>query len=273
MYGPRTVERHDPDYLNERENFFHKPLVNMNHYLTISDNMRLSTIYYWSGGSGGGTGTYGRIPTMDADGNLGDDDYKFYYGRGPWVRDWNALITMNSGSDDTVYVDKRVIPRTHGADNNQSVGILRNSINRQNTIGVISKLNFDMSDALKLQVGLDWRTAGIEHAREVRDLMGGDYYLDFADDNAPDGKRVELGDIIAYHNETTVDWLGFFGQANYTSGPISAYGMVGMSSIAYTYQDHFTVADVVIEADPISAMQFKGGAMFDVSDDNLPTLA
>jgi len=267
MYGPRTVERHDPDYLNERENFFHKPLVNMNHYLTISDNMRLSTIYYWSGGSGGGTGTYGRIPTMDADGNLGDDDYKFYYGRGPWVRDWNALITMNSGSDDTVYVDKRVIPRTHGADNNQSVGILRNSINRQNTIGVISKLNFDMSDALKLQVGLDWRTAGIEHAREVRDLMGGDYYLDFADDNAPDGKRVELGDIIAYHNETTVDWLGFFGQANYTSGPISAYGMVGMSSISYTYQDHFTVADALIEADAISAMQFKGGAMYDVSDD------
>jgi hypothetical protein len=267
MYGDRTVERHDPNYLNERENFFHKPLVNMNHYLTISDNMRLSTIYYWSGGSGGGTGTYGRIPTMDADGNLGDDDYKFYYGRGPWVRDWNALITMNSGSDDTVYVDKRVLVRTHGADNNQSVGILRNSINRQNTIGVISKLNFDMSDALKLQVGLDWRTAGIEHAREVRDLMGGDYYLDFADDNAPDGKRVELGDIIAYHNETTVDWLGFFGQANYISGPISAYGMVGMSSIAYTYQDHFTVADVVIEADPISAMQFKGGAMFDVSDD------
>jgi len=267
MYGARTVERHDPDYLNERENFFHKPLVNMNHYWTISDNMRLSTIYYWSGGSGGGTGTYGRIPTMDADGNLGDDDYKFYYGRGPWVRDWNALITMNSGSDDTVYVDKRVIPRTHGADNNQSVGILRNSINRQNTIGVISKLNFDMSDALKLQVGLDWRTAGIEHAREVRDLMGGDYYLDFADDNAPDGKRVELGDIIAYHNETTVDWLGFFGQANYTSGPISAYGMVGMSSISYTYQDHFTVADALIEADAISAMQFKGGAMYDVSDD------
>ena len=267
MYGALTVERHDPDYLNERENFFHKPLVNMNHYWTISYNMRLSTIYYWSGGSGGGTGTYGRIPTMDADGNLGDDDYKFYYGRGPWVRDWNALITMNSGSDDTVYVDKRVIPRTHGADNNQSVGILRNSINRQNTIGVISKLNFDMSDALKLQVGLDWRTAGIEHAREVRDLMGGDYYLDFADDNAPDGKRVELGDIIAYHNETTVDWLGFFGQANYTSGPISAYGMVGMSSISYTYQDHFTVADALIEADAISAMQFKGGAMYDVSDD------
>ncbi|GIS72888.1 MAG: hypothetical protein CM1200mP10_24650 [Candidatus Neomarinimicrobiota bacterium] len=33
--------------------------------------MRLSSILYWSGGSGGGTGTYGRIPTTDADGVTG----------------------------------------------------------------------------------------------------------------------------------------------------------------------------------------------------------
>jgi hypothetical protein len=267
MYGANTVARHDPNFLNERENFFHKPLVNLNHYLTLSDNMRLSTILYWSGGSGGGTGTYGKIPTMDADGELGDDDYKFYYGRGPWVRDWNTLLDYNSGDEDTVYVDKSALVRTHGEGNNQSVGILRNSINRQNTYGVISKLNFDMSDALKLQFGIDWRTAGIEHAREVRDLMGGDYYVDFADDNFADGKEVGLGDIIAYHNETTVDWLGFFGQANITAGALSAYGMAGMSSIAYTYQDHFTVADSLIEADAISATQFKGGAMFDFNDE------
>ena len=267
MYGARTVERHNPDYLNERENYFHKPLVNLNHYLTLNDQMRLSTIVYWSGGSGGGTGTFGKIPTMDADGGLGDDDYKFYYGRGPWVRDWNTLIDYNSGNADTVYVDKSALGRTHGDGNNQSVGILRNSINRQSTIGAISKLNYDLSDALKLQIGLDWRTAGIEHAREVRDLMGGDYYLDFSDNNVPDGKRVELGDIIAYHNETTVDWLGFFGQGSYSSGPINAYGMAGFSSIAYTYQDHFTVADAVIDhGDPITTMQFKGGAMYDVND-------
>ena len=262
MYGAKTVDRHSPDFLNERENFFHKPLVNLNHYLTLNSKMRLSSILYWSGGSGGGTGTYGKIPTMDADENLGDDDYKFYYGRSPWVRDWDALITMNSGSDATVYVDKTALSRDPG----QSVGILRNSINRQNTYGLISKLNLDMSDALKLQLGVDWRMAGIEHAREVRDLMGGDYYIDFADDNYSSGKQVKLGDIIAYHNETTVDWIGFFAQGNYTAGPISAYGMAGFSSIAYSYQDHFTVADEKIVADPISTMQFKGGAMFDLNE-------
>ena len=267
MYGAKTVERHDPNYLNERENYFHKPLVNLNHFMNINDKTRLSSVLYWSGGSGGGTGTYGRIPTLDADGTLGGQNYKFYYGRSPWTRDWNALVAMNSGTDDVVYVDKRAISRMHGAGVNQSVGILRNSINRQNTYGLISKLHYDMSDDLKLQVGLDWRTAGIEHAREVRDLMGGDFYMDFADDNSPDGKKVKLGDIIAYHNETTVDWLGGFVQGNYTADKLSAYGMVGLSQIAYTYQDHFSVADEKITADPISTLQWKGGAMYDVTDD------
>ena len=266
MYGAKTVDRHDPNFLNERENYFHKPLVNLNHYLTINDKTRLSTVAYWSGGSGGGTGTYGRIPTLDADGTLGGEDYKFYYGRSPWTRDWNTLVAYNSGDSDVVYVDKREISRTHGAGNNQSVGILRNSINRQNTLGLISKLHYDVSDEIKLQAGIDWRTAGIEHAREVRDLLGGDYYLDFADDNSPDGKRVGLGDIIAYHNETTVDWLGGFVQGNYTADKLSAYGMVGLSQIGYSYQDHFTVADEKIVADPISTLQWKGGAMYDVTD-------
>lgn len=264
MYGARETDRHAKNYLNERENYFHKPLVNLNHFLTINDQMRLSSVFYWSGGSGGGTGTYGKIPTLDADGNLGDDDYKFYYGSSPWTRDWNKLIEYNSGSDDTVYVDKSAIARD--AAGGQSVGILRNSINRQNTIGLISKLNYDLSDALKLQVGLDWRTAGIEHAREVRDLMGGKYYIDYADDNAPDGKEVRLGDIIAYHNETTVDWIGFFAQGNYTAGALSAYGMFGWSSIKYSYQDHFTVEDKKIESDAISATQFKGGVLYNLSE-------
>jgi len=258
MYGARTTDRYDPNFLNERENYFHKPLVNLNHFLTINDKTRLSSVFYWSGGSGGGTGTYGKIPTLDADGNLGDDDYKFYYGRGPWTRDWNTLISYNSGDQDTVYVDKTALVRTHGEGNNQSVGILRNSINRQDTYGAISKLNYDVSDELEVQVGLDWRTAGIEHAREVRDLMGGDYYMDYADDNAPDGKRVELGDIIAYHNSTTVDWLGGFVQGNYTKDNLNVYGMGGISSIKYSYQDHFTAANEVIKADAIMTKQFKG---------------
>ena len=256
LFGGGNQDRYNSGFLNERENFFHKPLVNLNHFMTINDKTRLSSVLYWSGGSGGGTGTYGssfRKPAVEG---------QKWYRSSPWGWDWDAAIATNSDRVDTDF----------HATENRSKGILRNSINRQDTYGLISKLNYEVSDELELQVGLDWRTAGIEHAREVRDLLGGDYYVDYADDNAPDGKLVRLGDEIAYHNSTTVDWIGGFVQGNYTKDKLNVYGMGGLSSIKYSYQDHFTVANEVVKADAISTFQIKGGAMYDV-DDNVSVFA
>ena len=250
MYGARTTDRYSPNFLNERENFFHKPLVNLNHFMTINDQTRLSSVLYWSGGSGGGTGTYGSVSRTPAvDGNS-------WWASSPWQWDWNAEIEQNRTNIDADWSESE----------HRSTGILRNSINRQNTYGLISKLNYDVSDELEVQVGVDWRTAGIEHAREVRDLLGGDYYVDFADDNAPDGKKVGLGDIIAYHNSTTVDWLGGFIQGKYETEKLNVYGMGGVSSIEYSYQDHFTVENEVIKADPITTYQVKGGGLYRLND-------
>ena len=250
MYGANTVDRQNSDMLNERENYFHKPLVNLNHFLTLNDNARLSSVLYWSGGSGGGTGTYGSVSRKPAiEGNN-------WWASSPWQWDWNAEIAQNSANVDSAFSDTE----------NRSTGILRNSINRQNTYGLISKLNYDVSDELEVQVGIDWRTAEIEHAREVRDLLGGDYYVDYADDNAPDGKVVRLGDEIAYFNTTTVDWFGTFAQGKYATDKMSIYGMGGLSTIAYSYQDHFTVANEKIKADPITTFQLKGGATYNLDD-------
>jgi len=250
MYGARTTNRFNKNFLNERENFFHKPLVNLNHFLTINDKTRLSSVLYWSGGSGGGTGTYGSVSRQPA------VEGERWYASSPWTWDWNAEIAQNSDN----------IDENFSTTENRSTGILRNSINRQNTYGLISKLNYELNDNLELQVGLDWRTARIEHAREVRDLLGGDYYVDYADDNFEEGKVVRLGDEIAYHNETTVDWIGGFVQGNYTTEKLNLYGMGGVSSIEYSYQDHFTIADEVITADPITTYQVKGGALYNVNE-------
>ena len=250
MYGARTTDRYSSDFLNERENFFHKPLVNLNHFYDINEDMRLSSVLYWSGGSGGGTGTYGSVSRTPAiEGNP-------WYASSPWTWDWNAEIAQNSANVDSAFSDVE----------NRSTGILRNSINRQDTYGLISKLNYDVSDELEVQIGIDWRTAGIEHAREVRDLLGGDYYVDYADDNMADGKVVRLGDIIAYHNETTVNWLGAFLQGKYDTEKINLYGMGGISTIGYTYQDHFSVEKEVVEADAITTFQVKGGARYNLDD-------
>ena len=250
MYGARTTNRFNSNFLNERENFFHKPLVNLNHFMTINDKTRLSSVLYWSGGSGGGTGTYGSVSRTPAvEGNA-------WYRSSPWAWDWNAEIEQNRTNIDADYSDTE----------KRSTGILRNSINRQNTYGLISKLNYDVSEELEVQFGIDWRTAGIEHAREVRDLLGGAYYVDIADDKAPDGKVVRLGDEIAYFNSTTVDWIGGFVQGNYETEKVNLYGMGGLSSIKYSYQDHFTVDNEVIKADAISTFQVKGGGLYRLND-------
>ena len=250
MYGARTTDRYDASLLNERENFFHKPLVNLNHFYDVNDEVRVSSVLYWSGGSGGGTGTYGSVKRFPAiDGNN-------WWASSPWTWDWNGEIAENSANVDSAWSETE----------NRSTGILRNSINRQNTYGLISKLNYDVSDELEVQVGIDWRTAGIEHAREVRDLLGGDYYVNYADDNAADGKVVRLGDIIAYHNETTVDWIGGFVQGKYDTEKMNLYGMGGVSTIGYTYLDHFAVDADVVEADAITTFQAKGGARYNLDD-------
>ena len=89
LFGGGTVDRHDPNFLNERENFFHKPLVNLNHFMTINDQMRLSSVFYWSGGSGGGSGTY-----------RNNDGFIWDYSGPSRIFDLDATIAMNR-SDQT----------------------------------------------------------------------------------------------------------------------------------------------------------------------------
>ncbi len=249
MYTTRKSEsRFDKGFLNERENYFHKPQLNLNWYHTFSDQMFLSSVFYWSGGKGGGTGTYGSM--------------KWDYSGPSRIVDWDATIDRNSANIDSTYSTTEYASR----------GILRNSVNQQWTIGAISKLNFDLNENVRVIAGLDWRTAEIGHWREVRDLLGGDYYSytgnDF--DDTADKKMKRLGDKIAYNNTNTVDWLGFFGQGEYNTGSITAYGMFGYSTIKYSFVDYFTDAgggkELEVESDNIGATQFKGGVTYRLSD-------
>ncbi len=259
--GDNSFDRHEDDILNSRENFYHKPQVNLNWYLDISDDMQLSSILYYSGGTGGGTGTYGDVYAQDANGKVGDDDYKWYYGPSPWKWNWNRTIAMNQGAAGPYYVNQSEIVKEDG----ESIGILRNSRNNQNTFGAISKLNYKINDELKITTGIDWRTAEIEHYREVRDLLGGEFFVKTADEFNP-GEKVGLGDKIAYNFTNTVDWFGTFLQADYKAGPITSYGMLGYSMVKYAHTNHFKKDDsgdeVFLESDYISGLQAKAGASY-----------
>ncbi len=262
MYTEYKGARHEDNLINERENFFHKPQVALNHYFDINDKMDLISSLYWSGGMGGGTGTYGSL-------------------------NWDY-----SGFSRRINYDSTILENDSlGA----SSGILRNSNNRQSTVGLLSKLNYNVSDDLKAQVGVDYRSARIYHVKTIRDLLGGDYYMTSDSEFDADNGQGGLGDPIDYNFTNYVNWLGLFGQAEYTLDRITAFGMVGMTTVKYTHWNHFKDAanydatyatgkdatgldfveglgdatgghanDLYIEADPISTMQFKGGVLYDL---------
>ncbi len=236
--GDKTFDRYDKNFINERENFYHKPQVNLNYYSQLSKNMNITNVLYYSGGMGGGTGTYGKFAP----------DFSTH----PWTWKWDNIINKQKG--DTAKT------------------ILRNSRNNQWTIGDIFKFNWKVNENLSTTFGIDWRTAEIEHYREVRDLLGGTFFVYTGNefDTTPESHQKRLGDKIAYYNTNTVDWLGGFAQAEYTKDKWTAYGTVGYSTIKYSYTNHFKKAadggEFKLTADPISGFQIKGGGMYRITD-------
>ncbi len=236
--GDKTFDRYDKNFINERENFYHKPQVNLNYYSQLSKTMNITNVLYYSGGMGGGTGTYGKFAP----------DFSTH----PWTWKWDNIIEKQKG--DT------------------AITILRNSRNNQWTIGDIFKFNWKVNENLSTTFGIDWRTAEIEHYREVRDLLGGTFFVYTGNefDTTPESHQKRLGDKIAYYNTNTVDWLGGFAQAEYTKDKWTAYGTVGYSTIKYSYTNHFKKAadggEFKLTADPISGFQIKGGGMYRITD-------
>lgn len=269
-YWGSTHSRHDAGFINERENFFNKPQINLNWYATISDQLKLTSVFYYTGGYGGGSGTL-----YNTTGIYGFQSSSRSFARHPNSNslygsnyDWDGTIAANAGT--TTVRDNLTKPA------GQSIGILRNSVNDQKQFGVVSKATYEVDDSLTWTAGVDWRTAEIHHYREIRDLLGGSYYIpapgQFSEFDPQGATRpLGLGDRVDYNNTNTVDWLGLFLQAQYEQGPITAFGIYGYSVVDYSHVDHFRRAAVgggehTLNSDSIDGHQIKGGVQYAVND-------
>ncbi|MFY0689986.1 MAG: TonB-dependent receptor [Cyclobacteriaceae bacterium] len=269
MYRSRDKARFSEDFLLERENFFHKPQVNLNYYHSFNDDMQWTTIAYYSGGKGGGAGTYGEVLRKDANG-VSSADVPFFFGPGPWEWDWDATIAVNqapAGTDWTNDFDNGT-----KTDAGESIGIIRASKNDQYTLGAISKLFWDVSDNLTVNFGVDWRTAQIDHYREVRDLLGGQYFRFTGNqfESTDQQYRKVLGDKIDYDFTNTVDWLGGFAQAEYKTEKFTGSLMTGYTTTKFTHENHF-VQDggdkLLIDGGRYGGYQVKTGGSYKITND------
>lgn len=227
-------------WINEAVNKFHKPQFNIDWNWQISKKSVLSTVVYHSIGRGYGSGTLG--PFAPAISKAQDEKYQNY-------RDYDKVWSINSKQVDINYDAIR---------HRSTSTILRNSVNNHNWSGLLSTYKTELSPEFVLNVGIDGRYYIGEHYQEVRDLIGGDYYVDFKDVNGlsadkKKGKMVEVGGKVNYYNDFYVRQFGGFGQLEYKTGNLTTFINLSASSQGAKRLDYF----LYLNSDPMRETEWQ----------------
>jgi len=249
-------ENWSSDEWTTRVNYFHKPIIQFNSYNTFANGMTLTSSLYNSGGEGGGGGfTSDRFTLV---GDVGDD---LSNSDGTVNVDW--LVEYNSNPATRIETDYGIATPVAG----------RSGRNNQNTTGLMSKLSMDLNSESKLTIGLDVRTAEIEHTSRIVSLFGADVYKNTyrGDKSWTDAQKYRgLGDRQEYWTVTTVDWQGMYAQYDYNSGPTTAFAVAGLTTAEYTATDKFGgdvgEEDPMLKADAATGWQVKAGASHNLND-------
>lgn len=237
----------DGEEFNMTRNFYHKPKIFLNDYLSLGEKTELATSVYASFGRGGGTGDLGRINGYSiyslpktADGLIRFDD-AIAWNQGQSVADFGLdnRTWANGGGFDGQYV---------GVNANPGTGVIRrSSMNEHNWYGLLANLTHYLSNEFTLTGGIDARRYRGLHYRRVENLMGLAAFFDDDDINQPekyitDEGRAD-GNEIDYNNDGIVNWLGAFTQLEYSTGNISAFLSGSISNQGFKRIDYFLYED------------------------------
>jgi len=252
-----TKQVGDKWIINNRTNYYHKPVYNLNHTWNINEDMTLSSVAYGSNGRGGGTGPLNSRGSFREDESLGftyddddDDDGiddSFKYINPPQdangLYEWDKLISWNR-SDWDADATNGVGDSDYISNEYRSKAIIRASVNHHDWYGLISNFKYDMSD-VTINAGVDVRSYKGIHYREVVNLLGGDYYVDSSNDNwtTNEDKVRRVGDKVAYHNIGYNNWMGGYLQAEYSKDALSAFVSAAGSNTTYQREDFFNYTD------------------------------
>jgi hypothetical protein len=230
--GARGI-RYNPNYgmlngedFNEKINFFHKPQFNLTHSYNPNEKINLTTVAYLSIGKGGGTTMKTTLSDRDTTNGLYDIQ---------GIYDLNK--TNYSFPSETEHV---------------SSNYLRAANNDHKWFGLLSTFNYKLSNSLSSMFGVDARYYKGAHYQSVYDLIGGDYAIDANNENQPVGEgnssyyMKRVGDKIAYHNDATVKWAGFFGQIEYKKDKWSSFLTSSFNMTGYQRTDYFKKKDIVL---------------------------
>jgi outer membrane cobalamin receptor len=281
---PNIKYNGDWGYLNGevftwRRNFYHKPIASVNWDWKISDDSKLTSVFYGSWGRGGGTGPIGRIN--------GKAEYKSQFKDENGLYRFDDIVTWNTGG----HVADFGADRAGNAPyiNERKLGFTRRaSMNSHDWYGTIIKYKKDINDNFNLVGGIDARMYKGYHYRVVNNTLGADAYNNtYKDKNNIDNvinpaDYIEanaswnpFSDIlgqqkIEYFSVGNVRWIGGFTQAEYTSDKYSAFIAGGLVSQQFQREDYFNYLDndpeQISEWVSMNGFNVKGGANYNIND-------
>ncbi|WP_188652078.1 TonB-dependent receptor [Yeosuana aromativorans] len=227
-------------------NFYHKPQMSLNHYWTINDNTSLSTSIYASFGSGGGR--------RDDGDKLGSSDYRL------------------GGSDQPIDFDK-VAEENAARGSLGSSDILYDSHNSHQWYGILSTFKTDFNDKLTFLAGLDARYYIGSHWYQVKDLLGGEFYINPNSSDNNYNAALKVGDRFSKDYDGKNVNAGLFAQAEYqVNDQISTFIATSLSNTQYSTQDYIKYAPTdpkrKSEKANFVGYSIKGGANYNLDGTN-----
>ncbi len=242
---------------NSSENFYHKPLLSLNHYWTLNDKSFLATAAYFSYGYGGGKWSDNFMTGSSI------WDYRNPSGQ----IDWDAIYENNSTHTDTFTLASG--QEVTGFSRNIQTNFLASHV----WTGLISTFDHSFSNAFKLTAGLHYRYFRSSLQQKVRDLLGGDFYIDdYAWSLAGVAGRSQVkhtGDIVKVDNGALIHYVNLFAQAEYSSGRWNAFIAGSLSQNWYRRVDHYNyVEDPWSETVELAGFDFKGGVNFNINENH-----
>ena len=236
---------HQGSMRNASRNFYHKPFLSVNHYLTIDDNKTWANSFYASYGSGGGlwSESLNYAPSI------------FSYRNPSGQLDWDAVYNNNANHGGSYVL------ANGDTVSGYSMNVQTKFLASHMVAGWLSTYEQKFGNGLKLIAGLHYRYFNSFLREEVSDLLGGNFFIEdygWAVDGVAGRNQIKMpGDIIRINNNSIIHFASAYAQLLYNTEHWNGYVSLNQNNNLYQRVDRFNYV-----ANQKSESVFKPG--FDV---------
>ncbi|HDO28197.1 MAG TPA: TonB-dependent receptor [Bacteroidetes bacterium] len=268
-HGQRTLKLSDKEYLahgnlynkdwgsyngkinNASENFYHRPFLGINHYLTLDKNKKLATSIYLILGSGGGkwSESFNYAPSI------------FSYRNESGQIDWPAIYHNNATHPG------QYVLNTGDTVSGYSMNVQTHFLASHIETGLLSTYQQQINDHFKFVAGIHYRYFNSFLREQIIDLLGGKFYIDdyawAVDGDAGRNEVKTVGDIIKVNNNSIINFINAYAQMLYSGNSFNAYLSVNGNNNWYQRVDRYNyVTDTKSATIILPGFDVRGGISF-----------